>query len=58
VIQLRAPADGGDELFEGRAEHIASGAAARFASVTELLGFVREVLSAGAQRPRQQEEEP
>ncbi len=45
VIQLRTTADG-DELFVGRAEHIASGRAARFASMTELVAFVRHVLAA------------
>ena len=45
VIQLRAPADGDAELFTGRAEHIASGIAGRFASVQELIGFVRQVLA-------------
>src|SRR5262245_40040301 len=33
VIQLRAPAAGGDDHFVGRAEHIASGLAAHFGSV-------------------------
>lgn len=45
VIQLRAPTDGGDVVFAGRAEHIASGLAARFASVAELIGFVQQVLA-------------
>ena len=59
VVQLRAPADGRGEVFEGRAEHIASGAAARFASAAELIAFVTRVLSAGTESPqRQDEEEP
>jgi hypothetical protein len=59
VIQLRAPAAGGDDHFVGRAEHIASGAAAHFGSVGELMDFVRQVLSAGerSQRPERGEEE-
>jgi hypothetical protein len=51
VIQLRAQADGDGELFVGRAEHIASGLAARFGSVTELIGFVQQVLATQAQSP-------
>ncbi len=43
VIPLRTTADG-DELFVGRAEHIASDRAARFASMPELVAFVRHVL--------------
>ena len=57
VIQLRAPAASGGELFVGRAEHIASGVATRFGCVTELLDFVRQVLSAGAPETQQQEGE-
>jgi len=57
VIQLRAPSarDGG--LFVGRAEHIASGLAARFGSVAELIGFVKQVLAAQAQSPAGKREE-
>jgi len=51
VIQLRAPSAGDEDLFVGRAEHIASGLAARFGSVTELIGFVQQVLAAQAQSP-------
>jgi hypothetical protein len=59
VVQLRAQADGRGEVFEGRAEHIASGAAAHFASVAELIAFVTQVLSVGAEPPeRQDKEEP
>ena len=57
VIQLRAPAASGGELFVGRAEHIASGVATRFGCVTELLDFVRQVLSARAPETQQQEGE-
>ena len=51
VIQLRAPSAGDGELFVGRAEHIASGLAARFGSVMELIGFVQQVLAAQGQSP-------
>ena len=53
VIQLRAPAAGGHDHFVGRAEHIASGAAAHFGSVRELVDFVRQVLSAGERSERE-----
>ena len=48
VIQLRAASDGDTELFAGRAEHVASGEAARFGSIPELVAFVRQVLASGA----------
>ncbi len=41
----RAPARG--DHLSGRVEHVVSGKAARFASSTELLDFVRRVLRAG-----------
>jgi len=56
VIQLRAPAAGGDDHFVGRAEHIASGAAAHFGSVRELVDFVRQVLSAAERSQRSERE--
>jgi len=46
VVQLRAQADPGGELIVGRAEHIASGAAVRFGSPEELIGFITNVLAA------------
>jgi hypothetical protein len=46
VVQLRAATLAGDEPFAGRAEHIASGTAARFASAESLIEFIREVLAA------------
>jgi len=46
VVQLRAPTLAGDEPFAGRAEHIASGTAARFATAESLIDFIREVLAA------------
>lgn len=45
VIQLRAQTDGNGELFVGRAEHLASGAAERFGSAAELLAFMSKVLA-------------
>lgn len=47
VIQFRAQPDGGD-LFVGRVEHMASGAACRFGSVEELVAFVGKVLAPAA----------
>lgn len=44
VVQFRAPGATGGELFVGRAEHIASGDAARFRSVEDLIAFVTKVL--------------
>lgn len=51
VIQLLAPADGEAALFVGRAEHVATGEAAPFASVGELVAFVRHVLTSDATPP-------
>ena len=48
VIQLRVALDGDPELFAGRAEHIASGEATGFDSVTDLLAFVRHMLAGHA----------
>jgi hypothetical protein len=45
VVQLRAQADPSGELFVGRAEHIASGAEARFGSAEDLLAFITKVLA-------------
>jgi hypothetical protein len=45
VVQLRPQADPGGELFVGRAEHIASGTAARFASADGLIAFITKVLA-------------
>lgn len=47
VLQLDATAAGGDHRFRGRVEHIASGAAAVFHSVEEMLDFVSAVLAEG-----------
>jgi hypothetical protein len=46
VVQLRAPPPAGEEPFAGRAEHIASGAVARFASAESLIAFIKKVLAA------------
>ena len=43
VVQLRAQADPGGELFVGRVEHIASGEFVRFGSAAELLAFMANV---------------
>jgi hypothetical protein len=52
VVQFRAEGDAGTELFAGRVEHIASGAAECFASAEGLINFVTRVLaSAGASTP-------
>jgi len=51
VVQLQAAPDGAAELFAGRAEHVASGEAARFGSVAELVAFVRQVLASDAMPP-------
>jgi hypothetical protein len=48
VVQLRAQADPSEELFVGRAEHIASGATARFDSAETLIAFVTQVLAPAA----------
>jgi len=45
VVQFRAQADPSRELFVGRAEHFASGAAVRFGSPEELIGFITDVLA-------------
>lgn len=45
VVQFRPSTGSGPELFTGRIEHIASGAAGPFASVEELVGFVTQVLT-------------
>lgn len=45
VVQFRAQADPKGELFVGRAEHLASGAAERFGSPAELIAFIAKVLA-------------
>ena len=44
VVQLRATEPAG-ELFVGRAEHMASGTAERFASAAELIAFITRILA-------------
>ncbi|MBY0279871.1 hypothetical protein K2Z84_31430 [Candidatus Binatia bacterium] len=51
VIQLLAASDGDAERFAGRAEHVASGEAARFGSIPELIAFVRHVLASEGTTP-------
>jgi hypothetical protein len=48
VVQLRPRAHLGAELFVGRIEHIASGAAERFGSAEGLISFVERVLAPAA----------
>lgn len=45
VVQLRAQSDPKGELFVGRAEHLASGAAEHFGCAAELLAFMAKVLA-------------
>lgn len=45
VVQLRAETEPAGELFVGRAEHMASGTAERFASAAELIGFITRMLA-------------
>lgn len=45
VVQLRAETDPAGELFVGRAEHMASGAAERFSSAAELIDFITRTLA-------------
>ena len=45
VVQLRAQVDPNGELFVGRAEHMASGTAARFGSAEDLIAFITKVLA-------------
>ena len=52
VVQFRAQADPSGELIVGRAEHVASGAAVRFGSAEELIGFITDVLAAPDASPR------
>lgn len=47
VLQLRAETETAGELFVGRAEHMASGAAERFSSAAELIEFITRILVAG-----------
>ena len=45
VVQFRAQADPNGELFVGRAEHMASGAAERFDSAEALIAFIAKLLA-------------
>lgn len=53
VVQLRAQADPTGELFVGRAEHLASGAAERFASAEDLIAFIAKVLAPASLLPEE-----
>ena len=44
VVQMRADAAPTDGTFTGRVEHMTSGAAARFETVTQLVEFIRTVI--------------
>jgi hypothetical protein len=57
VVQLRAQAAGRD-LFVGRAEHIASGAAVRFGSADELIAFITKVLAPPSSSPQERSASP
>ena len=48
VVQFRAQPDPTGDVLVGRAEHVASGDAARFGSAAELIEFIAKVLA----RPR------
>jgi hypothetical protein len=52
VVQFRAQADPSEELFVGRVEHMASGAAERFASGEALIAFITKVLAPAASSRR------
>jgi len=45
VVQLRAQPDPAGNLIVGRAEHITSGAEARFTSAADLIAFITRVLA-------------
>ncbi len=44
VVQFRTPPPGASSYYDGRVEHLVSGAVARFHSLEELLAFMRRVL--------------
>lgn len=46
VVHLTEAAAATDDQIHGRVEHVRSGRAARFASVQELLRFMRQTLAA------------
>jgi len=57
VLQLRPEFDAGADLFVGRIEHIASGAAEQFVCAADLIQFVKRVLgSEPAERISNKEE--
>ena len=48
VVQVAAAESGISDTPLGRAEHVVSGTAAHFASWTELVAFIEQVLASGA----------
>ena len=51
VVQFRPPTPTAQDLFTGRVEHMTSGQAARFTSLTELVAFFTQVLAAVEEKP-------
>jgi len=56
VIQLRSETDVKQGRFEGRVEHVASGQAAHFHSLDDLLAFLAQVLTESPQQTESPEE--
>ena len=52
VVQLREDADPGSGTVTGRVEHVLSGSAAPFASLPELVAFMRDAVARDASRER------
>ena len=48
VVHMASAATDTPEIFEGRIEHVISGRSTRFASMAELIGFMRQILRHGA----------
>lgn len=53
VLQFRTEAEIEQGPFTGRVEHVASGQAARFDSLEDLLGFLGRVLREGSADPNE-----
>ena len=51
VVQVAVAAPGEPDVPLGRAEHVVSGQATRFASWAELVAFIERVLAAGEAAP-------
>jgi hypothetical protein len=54
VVQFRSETDVEAGRFEGRVEHVASGQAAHFKSLDELLAFMVRVLTDARTKPSEQ----